>query len=96
MPEGKSQGGQSHDLVSARIRSNGYKLEHRKFSLNFRKHFCAVWVMGHKDSGRLRSFFLRDLQKLPGHGHDHPAVGAPSGAGVGADRYSKSNCFVIL
>lgn len=37
MSEGKSQGGQSHDLVSASTKSNEHKLERRRFSLNFRK-----------------------------------------------------------
>lgn len=51
-------------------------------------------VMEHKDPGSLRSVLLEDLQKLPEHGHEHTAVGAPSGAGVGTDGHSNSNRFV--
>ena len=34
---------------------------------------------------RLCSLFLEDLQKLPGCGPGHPALGVPAGAGVGPD-----------
>ena len=29
---------------SARARGCGHKWEHRRFPLNIRKHFCAMWV----------------------------------------------------
>ena len=34
-------------LPRARKRGTGHKLEHKKFSLNARKHCCAVWVREH-------------------------------------------------
>lgn len=34
-------------MLSSRTRGRGHKLEHRKFPLKIRKHFCAVWVTEH-------------------------------------------------
>jgi len=62
------------------------ELEHKRFSLNTRQHCCAVWVTEHWH--RLPggcSLLLRDLQKPPGRGPGHPALGVPAWIGVGAD-----------
>ena len=32
-------------VLGARISDNGHKLAHRRFLLNTRKQFCAVWVL---------------------------------------------------
>lgn len=68
---------------SARTTGNAHKLE---FPLNTRKHFCAVQAMEHWHRFPIEAVeSLGDLQKPPGHGSGHPALGVPAGARVGAD-----------
>lgn len=47
------------------------KLEHRRFALNTRKHFCGDDGALAKVVQRLRRLLLEDLWKLPGRGPEH-------------------------
>lgn len=35
------------EVSRARIRGSVHKLEHKRFHLGIRKHFCAVWITKH-------------------------------------------------
>ena len=64
----------------------GHKLEHGRFPLNTRQHFCAVWVAEQWHScTEAVDLLLGDLQKLPGCVPGHSALGVPAGAGVKPD-----------
>jgi len=65
-----------------RTRGTGNKLEHRKFPLSTSVHFCAVWVTEHRQPGGCGAFLLGDIQKLPGCGAAHPALGVSAGVGL--------------
>lgn len=54
-------------------RATEHKLEHRRFLLNTRKHFCAMQVTGTGCLEKLWILLLGDLQKPSGHACGHPA-----------------------
>lgn len=64
-----------------RTGGNGHKVQHKKLHLNISKHFCAVcvahrhWVVS----------LLTDLQKAPGLGPVHRALGVTAWARHGPD-----------
>lgn len=59
-------------------------------ALTISQHHCAMWVMGAwaQVDHRLWSLLLEHLQKPPGRDAEHPALGVPAWAGVGADRHT--------
>lgn len=77
IPEGRVQ--RKHWPVSGQ-----HKLEHRRFPLNTRQHFCAVLVLEHWH-GWLWILFLGDFQKIPGYEPGHPALDVSAWAAVGPD-----------
>jgi len=73
-------------VPSAKTKGGGQKPEDKRFPLNTRKEFCAVWmtVHWHRLSKRLWSLLLGDLPKLCGYGPGHAALGVCAGAELGA------------
>jgi len=55
-------------------RATEHKLEHRRFLLNTRKHFCAMQVTGTGCLERLWILLLGDLQKSSGHGPEQTVL----------------------
>ncbi|GAB0178056.1 mitochondrial enolase superfamily member 1 [Grus japonensis] len=69
-------------VPSDRTRSNGHKLEHRKFHLNMRKNFFTVRVTEHWNRLPQRGVsFSGDTQNPSGRDPVQPALGDPALAG---------------
>lgn len=83
--KGVDVGGFFPVVPSTKNRGYRHNLEHRRFPLDIRKHFCAVQVMEHwhrLPEEAVEIFkILGDLQKPPEH--DHLALGVPARAGIG-------------
>lgn len=60
---------------SVRIRGRRHKLEHRRFCLNFRKHFFILWMMEHWLRRELVELWNPwRCQKLPGYNSGWPCL----------------------